>query len=107
MTTQSAQESLEPTDKNDNRKQEIPIDGEDISLRRVLGIPGASSIVAGIMVGSGIFISARWVLVYSGSVGLAFFIWLMCGLVAFIGGLCWVELGLTFPKSGGTYLVWD
>ncbi|KAK3751292.1 hypothetical protein QZH41_012202 [Actinostola sp. cb2023] len=73
--------------------------------KRVLGILGASSMVAGGMIGSGIFFIPRWVLVYSGSVGLAFFIWLLCGLVVFLGGLCWVELGLTFPKSGGEYIL--
>ncbi|XP_031552953.1 Y+L amino acid transporter 2-like, partial [Actinia tenebrosa] len=76
-----------------------------MSLKRVLGIPRASSMVTGTMIGSGIFISARWVLVYSGSVGLAFFVWLLCALVSFIGGLCWVELGLTFPKCGGEYIL--
>ncbi|EDO29225.1 predicted protein, partial [Nematostella vectensis] len=73
---------------------------EKFTLKRMLGIAGSSAMVAGIMIGSGIFISARWVLVYSGSVGMAMLLWALCGLVAFVGGLCWVELALTFPKCG-------
>ena len=91
--------SCESMPQNDDQQELDPM--KHMSLKRVLGIPGASSMVAGIMIGSGIFVSARWVLVYSGSVGLALLIWLLCAVVSFIGGLCWVELGLTFPKSGG------
>ncbi|XP_048587152.1 Y+L amino acid transporter 2 [Nematostella vectensis] len=78
---------------------------DKFTLKRMLGIAGSSAMVAGIMIGSGIFISARWVLVYSGSVGMAMLLWALCGQVAFVGGLCWVELALTFPKCGGEYMI--
>jgi L-type amino acid transporter 9 len=104
MTTESTSKRRDnPDDGPTSTDRENNPPPDEVSLKRLLGIPGASSLVAGIMIGSGIFVSARWVLVYSGSVGLALIIWLLCALVTFIGGLCWVELGLTFPKCGGKY----
>ena len=44
-----------------------------------------ANIIIGIIVGSGIFISPKGVLLYAGSVGLACLIWLLSGLLSFIG----------------------
>ena len=52
---------------------------------------------------SGHFISPKGVLEHSGSVGLALFVWVLGGGITALGSLCYAELGVAIPKSGGDY----
>lgn len=74
-----------------------------VSLKKSLGLFNAVSVIVGIIIGSGIFISPKGVLVQSGSVGLSLLVWGASGCVALIGGLCYMELGILMPVAGGDY----
>jgi APA family basic amino acid/polyamine antiporter len=69
-------------------------------LRR-LGFFDAAMIASGAMIGSGIFMnpaeSARFLTTSSQLL----VVWAFGGVVAFLGGLCFAELGALFPQSGG------
>ncbi len=68
-----------------------------------LGAWDAASIIVGIVIGTTIF-ELPW-LIFDKTpnpwAGLA--VWVFGGFLAFVGGLCYAELGSTYPESGGDY----
>ncbi|XP_006835370.1 PREDICTED: B(0,+)-type amino acid transporter 1-like [Chrysochloris asiatica] len=74
-----------------------------LKLRREIGLWSAVSLMAGSMIGSGIFMSPQGVLVNMGSPGASLIVWAVCGLLAMLGALCYAELGSLVPESGGDY----
>ena len=56
------------------------------------------------MVGTGIFTASGFLAKDLGDPGLFFLIWVAGGVVAWIGAMCYSELGVNFPASGGEYV---
>uniref|UniRef100_A0A8C5RP13 Zmp:0000001267 n=1 Tax=Laticauda laticaudata TaxID=8630 RepID=A0A8C5RP13_LATLA len=77
---------------------------ENLTLKREIGLTSAISLVAGTMIGSGIFMSPEWVLHNIGSPGGSLIIWAACGLVVIFGALSYAELGILIKESGGDYI---
>uniref|UniRef100_A0A3P8ZNZ8 b(0,+)-type amino acid transporter 1 n=1 Tax=Esox lucius TaxID=8010 RepID=A0A3P8ZNZ8_ESOLU len=75
-----------------------------LQLKRELGLVSAVSLVAGTMIGSGIFMSPQFVLSSIGSPGASLIIWAMSGLVAMLGALSYAELGTIIKESGGDFI---
>lgn len=73
-------------------------------LRRELGFGQASSVVVGIVIGSGIFVGANRVAAGVDHVGLIFAVWVGAGLLTLLGALTYAEFGAAFPRSGGDYV---
>uniref|UniRef100_A0A671Q7E5 b(0,+)-type amino acid transporter 1 n=1 Tax=Sinocyclocheilus anshuiensis TaxID=1608454 RepID=A0A671Q7E5_9TELE len=76
---------------------------EKLTLRQELGLTSAVSLVASIMIGSGIFMSPQFVLAYVGSSGASLIIWAVCGIVCMCTALSYAEMGTIIKESGGDY----
>lgn len=73
-------------------------------LVKSLGPLDATMIVAGSMIGSGIFIVSADIARQVGSPGLLIVVWLMTGLMTMMAALCYAELAAAMPKAGGEYI---
>jgi len=74
------------------------------TLLRQLGLISAVALVISNMVGTGIFTSTGYLAGDLGSPGVILWIWVVGGVCALLGAMCYSELGINFPKSGGEYL---
>jgi len=77
---------------------------EDKSFKRSLGLLDATMIVAGSMIGSGIFIVSADMLKDLGSAGWLITAWLITGFMTLTAALSYGELSAMFPKAGGQYV---
>src|SRR4028118_2053206 len=69
-----------------------------------LGLLDATMIVAGSMIGSGIFIVSADMLKDLGSAGWLIAAWLITGFMTLTAALSYGELSAMFPKAGGQYV---
>jgi basic amino acid/polyamine antiporter, APA family len=73
-------------------------------LIRGLNAWHATSIVAGTIIGSGIFLVPQVMMQAVGSAGLVYLAWIVGGLLSFFGALTYAELGSVRPYAGGEYV---
>jgi len=74
------------------------------SFKPTLGLFDATMIVAGSMIGSGIFIVSADITRNVGSAGWLIFVWLITGFMTLTAALSYGELSAMFPKAGGQYV---
>jgi basic amino acid/polyamine antiporter, APA family len=74
------------------------------ALLRGLNVWHATSIVAGTIIGSGIFLVPAEMMQAVGSAGLVYLAWVVGGLLSFFGALTYAELGSVRPFAGGEYV---
>jgi len=74
------------------------------SFKPTLGLWDATMIVAGSMIGSGIFIVSADIARNVGSAGWLIFVWVITGFMTLTAALSYGELSGMFPKAGGQYV---
>src|SRR5215510_10200173 len=74
-----------------------------MELKRELGTWAAASIVVGTVIGSGIFLVPKKMILSTGSVEAVFLVWVVGGLLSMAGALSYAELSSAIPEAGGEY----
>jgi basic amino acid/polyamine antiporter, APA family len=77
---------------------------KDTKLLHELGLRDAIAIVAGTVIGSGIFLVPNSVANQLSSFSVVLLAWLTGGLLSLFGALALAELGAAFPSAGGLYV---
>jgi basic amino acid/polyamine antiporter, APA family len=73
-------------------------------LVRQLGTVSATALVVSSMIGAGIFTTTGFLAGDLGQPALVIGIWFVGAALALAGALCYSELGVNFPRSGGEYV---
>jgi APA family basic amino acid/polyamine antiporter len=73
-------------------------------LLRQLGLVSATALVVSNMIGTGIFTTTGFMVGDLGSARLVLLVWATGALIALCGALCYSELSVNFPSSGGEYV---
>src|SRR5215216_5715071 len=81
---------------------EAPVAEE--KLVRGLGLSDSTMLVAGSMIGSGIFIVSSIIARQVGSPGWLLVVWIVTGLLTLTAALSYGELAAMMPKAGGMYI---
>ncbi len=72
-------------------------------LVRGLGLMGASSVVIGTTIGSGVFLVSAEMTRGMGTPAGVFFVWIFAGALSLAGALTYAELASALPEAGGEY----
>ena len=76
----------------------------EAALVRGIGLSGATLLVIGSVIGSGIFLTTGSMMAALPSTTLVILAWVGGGMLAMAGGLTYAEMGSMFPRSGGLYV---
>src|SRR5208337_1138549 len=74
------------------------------AFQQKIGLFDATMLVAGSMIGSGIFIVSADISRDVGSSGWLLGIWILTGLITIMGALSYAELAAMMPRAGGQYV---
>ncbi|PCJ56202.1 MAG: hypothetical protein COA73_12645 [Candidatus Hydrogenedentota bacterium] len=73
-------------------------------LFRHIGLRSATGLVVASMIGAGIFTTTGFQAADLGHPGYIFLLWVVGGVLAFCGALCFAELGAAMPHAGAEYV---
>ena len=73
-------------------------------LPRKLGLADATSIIVGLVIGSGIFLVPGSIARNLPSAGMILAVWTLTGALSLCGALAFAELGAMMPATGGQYV---
>ena len=74
------------------------------SLQKKIGLWAATSIVAGSIIGSGVFMKPATMAAQLGSPIWLTLVWIIAGVFSLFGALIYAELGAMMPRTGGIYV---
>lgn len=76
----------------------------DKEFKKSLGLFDATTIVAGSMIGSGIFIVSAEIARQVQSASFLILAWVIAGIMTILGALCYAEYAASLPQAGGQYV---
>ena len=85
------------------KSSSMPAPGSNHELPRVLTVAHATSIVVGIIIGSGIFLVPREMMAAVGSSRTVYLVWIVGGLLSLFGAMTYAEIAAMRPRYGGEY----
>ncbi|MDP9120481.1 MAG: amino acid permease [Acidobacteriota bacterium] len=88
----------------DSSEASLAPDSSTAGFVRELGLLDSTMIVAGSMIGSGIFIVSADIARLVGSAGWLLAVWVVTGLLTIAGALSYGELAAMMPRAGGQYV---
>ena len=96
MRVYSSEATLNPTPQ--------PATNNQPHLARDLKVSHATAVVVGTIIGSGIFLVPADMMRAVGSAEMVYLVWVVGGVLSFLGALTYAELGAMKPQSGGEYV---
>lgn len=74
------------------------------TLQRAIGLPSATALVVGTIIGSSIFVQASEITNLVPSATAVVLAWAVAGLLTLVGALVCAELASAYPRTGGVYV---
>jgi APA family basic amino acid/polyamine antiporter len=74
------------------------------SLDRPIGLPQATAMVAGIIIGASIFVQPSEINRHVPSIAGVLSVWIVAGILTLFGSLVCAELSSVYPRTGGVYV---
>ena len=73
-------------------------------VKRAIGLPAATALVVGTIIGSSIFVQASELTSLLPHPGIVLLAWAVAGVLTLIGALVCAELSSAYPRTGGVYV---
>eukprot|EP00117_Sycon_ciliatum_P019766 scpid53330/ scgid17813/ B(0,+)-type amino acid transporter 1; Glycoprotein-associated amino acid transporter b0,+AT1; Solute carrier family 7 member 9 len=95
--------SSDPVLESSYSRFEVKPNSPGPQMKKQLGLVAAISLIAGTIIGSGIFLTPNDIVGRVGSGAMALIVWTFCGFITLCGSLSYAELGTALTESGGEY----